>query len=248
MSDMEIAHDDAGDSTTGDAASPASLDTSSKLKQQKLLKKFTNALSQLLTTLHDVFESCTNTTETWLKFEAGKTNSSIQEKVIGKWHKAMVKYYDNCLDDDWDTVFTTAKVEIFTKLNLYAKWNALDESSKVHLKTYILTLNRYAQRYFALEFNSLCEHIPRGMMDRIKTTAMQLAESIKKGDTSLDDIDLKSISESVLNGMDPDDLDGFASSMPDIFSSLSSVTSQFGASDEASKALNLLGPLGSLFK
>ena len=156
-----------------------------KAKQTKILKKFTSALSQLLTTLHDVFETCTNTTETFLKFEAGRTNMSIQEKVIGEWHKAMVKHYDACLDDDWDTVFTTAKVKIFKKLQLYTKWKSLDSNSQNHLKTYLLTLNRYAQRYFALEFNSLCEHIPKGMMDRIKTTALQLAENIKSGETTL---------------------------------------------------------------
>tara|TARA_Y100000310_G_C20655046_1_gene801555 strand:+ start:1025 stop:1714 length:690 start_codon:yes stop_codon:yes gene_type:complete len=215
----------------------------------KSLGKFSSALSQFLSTLHQVFPDCEKTTEFYLKFDAGKLNDSIQQDVIQKWHGHMQPYYIMCMGDceeDWDMIMALDS-PLLHGMNFYGKWkkSGLDASSKDHLKQYIRVLNKHAGIYCGSPLTQLTRHIPKGMMDAIMSCARQNVDMVRDGGGGIESMNLEEISSSIVESITEDDLDAFQQAMPQIIKDLANVTEGLEGTD-ADAALQALGPLTNI--
>ena len=126
-------------------------------------------------------------------------------KLINKWHTSLTPYYQRCAARD-PTVFTETNAEVILSINLREKWldNGIDEETRDCIWEYILEINRYAQL-----FSGLFSRIPSGTLNKIQSTAMNLANKIQEGKMNLADIDLNKLGRDVVDGLEEGEIEEF---------------------------------------
>jgi hypothetical protein len=136
--------------------------------------------------------------------------AQAKHKFVTEYHAAMAPFYARCSAKD-QTVFTeNLNISFLNHLKLREKWldNAISDETRETIWTYVLELNRCSQLYC-----SLLNKIPTNALSQIQNTAMNLAEQIKNGEMSLQNLDLQQLGQSVVDQMDQDDVQNFTNDL-----------------------------------
>ena len=180
------------------------------------LHGFTDILCQFLEACLEVWPEDTTISDYKLKLDLSVNQAvspslkkAAMEKVIHAYHKCLTPYYDRCNRKD-PTVFTETTIEMFEEVGLRQKWldENIDEDTREAVWEYVLELNRYAQLY-----SGLFSQIPSNTLGKIQETAMKMATKIQAGQLNLADVDLNQLGESVVQDLDPKELEEFTSNV-----------------------------------
>ena len=177
-------------------------------------ESFVDMMTQFLDAMQEVFPECLRVRgyRVALQVELARNASdpaalaAFKQRAIGGYHDSMGPYYARCLERDESLIHEP--IDLMVNIALPAKWTAdLHPDTKAAIWEYILKLNEFSNVY------SMYSRVPPNMMHSIESVAHTLASQITSGQTRLNDVNLYSVSQQVVNSINPDELRAFAETL-----------------------------------
>jgi hypothetical protein len=177
---------------------------------------FTDMVNQFLNALAGVWPECIGIKDYLLKIDLAINNAitpaakrKAMESLIQRYHNSVQPLYGRCATRD-PTVFTECDIEFLRPVGLREKWldGSIDDDTRDCIWEYVLEMNRFAQLY-----EGLFTKIPTNTLNKIQSTAMDLAARIQKGEMTLADLDLNRLGKDVVDGLDEGEIEQFTNNI-----------------------------------
>lgn len=194
------------------ATTPAPVVPVSNDSEGDILGMFISLLEKLLRNLSTTFANCTAIPVYQNKLKLAKVLNQ-EDEVIRKWHHELSPFYsaiDAC--DEAKLIELDRSSTDFQQLRILEKWNdpGFTDDHKEILWKYLKKLCTYSRLH--------CQ-IPNKMMEKIVNMAHKLKQGSANG-LDVSKLDLRSIGEEVVQGLDISDQQSFASNLPGIFDAI----------------------------
>jgi hypothetical protein len=181
---------------------------------ENVTEQFIEMMNQFLEAMEEVFPECLRVKgyKLALNVELARNEGNpeglraFKQRAISGYHDSMAAYYARCLERDETLI--REPIDLMTNIGMPAKWTSdLHPDTKEAIWEYILKLNEFAN------VHNMYSRVPPGMMSSIESVAHTIAAQISAGQTQLNDLNLFSVSQQVVNSINPDELRQFAQTL-----------------------------------
>ena len=188
--------------------------------------QFLHYAKQFMEALSGTFPNCAQTRAALLKFtmavEQAPTlglRDTAGDTLIDAYTAAMAPYYSRVAARDAGVFRQLESVKSMAKeVGLADKYETADEDTRDCIWDYLQRLNSCSQ------LHKMYKAVPGGMMMRIQEVAQQLASQMEDGG-GLGNLNIAALGQSVVNTVDPDEMNAFAQAMMQDQSTLAGLAS-----------------------
>jgi hypothetical protein len=186
------------------------------LANHSTCQKFCGLYEECLTALSDSFPECKLTQDALHHYKTDIQNHEEAEVALIKdWHKRMMSLYERADRHDdtvWEVLPLLSDVQIMSKI----QDKEFPRDSVQVLWEYVDGMNRHSRIYNA---------IPTHMLEKIQSTAMDYMGKVQRGEMKLDIENLnwdevKNMGQSLMDSVDPTDLEEFTGNINGLAQSL----------------------------
>ena len=139
----------------------------------------------------------------------------------------MSPYFDQCTKKSDELMTSQAiqsKIQVLSDIKFYEKWTQdLHQETKDNVWEYINAMNKYAGLY------SLYSKVPMGMMSNIQNMATDIATKLESGTMDLSNLNIADLGQTVMQSMNPEDMQQFTQNMASNMGSLGNMQSLLGS-------------------
>ena len=157
-----------------------------------------------------------------------------------EFHATFQDSYERLKKKD-ETLILQGSIPVLERLGLAAKWRAADAATRASVWEYAQQLAQFSSMYV------LYSKCPGGLMGKVTSMASSLVSKLEAGEMDLASINPMQLSQQMLAGMDPSDLEAFGrelSSGGDIMGMMSMVQGMVGNMGAESGMPDLSAMLG----